>query len=147
MQNQSYNTTIKTLKPAQKVFNKINETDKWWTANFEGSNSVLGDTFKVTFGDTYMELKVVELIENEKITWLVTNSHKHFVNKTNEWNDTTINFKITEEGDTTTVMFEHIGLENTLECYEICCNGWNTYLQSSLKDLINTGTGLPDKKV
>ena len=146
MQNENYTTSIETAKSAGEVYKAINSVAKWWTENIEGSAQNAGDEFVLTFGSTSMKLKVQELVHNHKVVWLVTQSHKHFVTKTNEWDGTTISFEIKDDNGKIILLFNHYGLINTLECYDICCNGWNHYLFGSLKPLIETGMGNPDKR-
>ncbi|KOS06952.1 hypothetical protein AM493_13605 [Flavobacterium akiainvivens] len=138
----NYYALIETPKPSGELYTAINNVAGWWTENMEGNTQNVGDAFTVTFGETHMKLKVEALVPNQKVIWRVTDSHKHFVTRHNEWNGTQIVFEITGG----TITFNHFGLEPQLECYEICEGGWNHYL-ASLKLLIETGTGNADKKV
>ena len=148
MQNENYSTVIETAKTSNEVYSAINNVQRWWTENFEGASKKLNDEFTVTFGGSFIKLKVVELVNNYKVVWLVTDCYKHFLENKKEWVDTKICFDIVNEGnEKTKLIFTHFGLVNPLECYEICCDAWNGYLQGSLKSLINTGIGKPDKEV
>lgn len=148
MQNENYSTIIETSKTSNEVYTAINNVQQWWTENFEGSSKKLDDEFTVTFGETFIKLKVVELVNNYRVVWQVIDCYKHFLKNKKEWVDTKIYFDIINEGnEKTKLIFTHVGLSDPLECYEICCDAWNGYLQGSLKNLINTGTGTPDKKV
>ena len=148
MQNENYSTVMETAKTSNEVYTAITNVKKWWTENFEGASKKLDDEFTVTFGETFIKLKVVELVNNYKVVWLVTDCYKHFLENKKEWVNTKICFDIFNEGnEKTKLIFTHLGLVNPLECYEICCDAWNGYLQGSLKSLINTGIGKPDKEV
>ena len=139
---------METTKTANEVYSAINNVQAWWTENFEGTSTRLNDEFTVTFGETFIKLKVVELVTNYKVVWQVTDCHKHFLKNKREWVDTKICFEIAKQGiEKTRLTFTHFGLSDPLECYEICCDAWNGYLQGSLKNLINTGQGTPDRKV
>lgn len=82
------------------------------------------------------------------MVWQVTDSYKHFLQNKKEWIGTKIHFDIANENNTgSKLTFIHVGLSNPLECYEICRDAWNGYLQGSLKSLVTTGKGSPDKKV
>lgn len=147
-QTENYTTELTTDKTPNEVYTAINNVPLWWTENFEGSATKLGDAFTVTFGETYIKLKVAELVNNYKVVWEVTDCHKHFLQNKKEWAGTCIVFDIANEGNQQTKLsFTHIGLSSPLECYEICCDAWSGYLQGSLKKLIETGKGTPDKKV
>ena len=148
MQNENYSTILETAKTSNEVYSAITHVKNWWTENFEGASIKLNDEFTVTFGETFIKLKVVELVNNYKVVWLVTDCYKHFLENKKEWINTKICFDIVNEGnEKTKLIFTHLGLVNPLECYEICCDAWNGYLQGSLKSLINTGIGKPDKEV
>ena len=148
MGQENYSTALETSKTSNEVYTAINNVPLWWTENFEGSSKKLNDEFTVTFGETYISLKVVELVNNYKVVWEVTDCFKHFLKNKKEWVGTKINFDIANEGnEKTRLNFTHFGLSSPLECYDVCCDAWNGYLQGSLKNLINTGKGTADKKV
>jgi len=148
MEKKNYSTVIETTKTSNEVYSAINNVQKWWTENFEGASTKLADGFTVTFGETFIKLKVVELVNNYKVVWQVTDCYKHFLKNKKEWVDTKICFDIANEGnEKTKITFTHFGLSNPLECYDVCCDAWNGYLQGSLKNLINREIGTPDKKV
>jgi hypothetical protein len=148
MQQENYSSVIETSKTSNEVYSAINNVQQWWTENFEGNSKKLNDEFTVTFGETFIKLKVVELVNNYKVVWQVTDCYKHFLKNKKEWVDTKISFDIVnEDNENTKLTFTHFGLTNPLECYEICCDAWNGYLHGSLKNLINIGNATPDKKV
>lgn len=144
----NYSSTMQVPNTSNDVYTAINNVPLWWTENFEGGSKKLNDEFTVTFGETFIKLKVIELVNNYKVVWEVTDCFKHFLKNKKEWVGTTICFDIAnEENKTAKLTFTHYGLSSPLECYEVCCDAWNGYLQGSLKSLITTGKGSPDKKV
>lgn len=147
MQNNSFTTIITTKKTTNDTFMAIKNIPGWWTENVEGKTTKINDEFKVTFGDTYIQLKLIEQLTNYKIVWEVTDGHKHFLKNKKEWVGTKICFEIENvNNEETKISFTHFGLKNALECYDICTDAWNGYLLGSLKKLIETGVGAPDKK-
>ncbi|MDD2793634.1 MAG: SRPBCC domain-containing protein [Sediminibacterium sp.] len=143
-----YSTVMQVSKTSNDVYTAINNVSLWWTENFEGNSKKLNDEFTVTFGETFIKLKVIELVNNYKVVWEVTDCFKHFLKNKKEWVGTKICFDIVnEENKTAKLTFTHFGLSSPLECYDVCCDAWNGYLQGSLKNLIETGKGTPDKKV
>jgi hypothetical protein len=143
-----YSTLMQVPKTSNDVYTAINNVPLWWTENFEGGSKKINDEFIVTFDESFIKLKVVELVTNYKVVWEVTDCFKHFLKNKKEWVGTKISFDILNEGNKTAKLtFTHHGLSSPLECYDICCDAWNGYLLGSLKKLITTGKGTPDKKV
>ncbi len=145
---ENYSTTLAVTGTANQVYTAINQVPLWWTENYTGQSAKTNDSFTVTFGETFIDLKVVELVNNYKIVWEVTDCFKHFLKNKKEWVGTRICFDIeNQNNEKTQLTFTHVGLSKPLECYEICCDAWNGYLQGSLKSLLTTGIGTPDKKI
>jgi hypothetical protein len=97
----------------------------------------------VYFGETFITMKIVELIPGKKIVWQVIDCNKPWLKNTKEWNGTFINWDIAATGDKTQINFTHQGLVPEIECFGACSNAWNQYIQQSLLSLINTGKGQP----
>ena len=55
-------------------------------------------------------------------------------------------FEITRKDDKTELRFTHIGLVPSIECYDNCSGAWRFYVNDSLRSLIATGKGEPNKK-
>ncbi|MFD0939557.1 SRPBCC family protein [Pedobacter boryungensis] len=126
--------------PAE-VFNAIMNVGAWWQGEIKGSTKNLGDEFDYQMNDVHFSRqKLVELIPNEKVVWLVTDSKLSFSNQT-EWTGTKIVFEIKEINNKTQVRFTHEGLVPTFECYENCSWAWGALMQESLFSLITTGKG------
>src|SRR5688572_7457899 len=111
MKNQSFTLSFLVDESPQKVFEAINNVRGWWTPNLEGSTHRLNDEFEVRFGDVhYSKQKLTEVVQNEKVVWLVTDSKLSFVDNKNEWVNTRIIFEIAKTGGKTQVVFTHEGL-------------------------------------
>lgn len=133
--------------PSNAVYTAINNVTGWWTENMEGSSKRIGDTFTVTFSETYITLRVAEQRTNFRIAWEVIDCHKHFLQNPKEWVGTTVCFDIEQVNYVgSRVRFTHVGLVEPLACYDICSDAWGRYLLGSLKALITTGKGYPDQK-
>ena len=55
-------------------------------------------------------------------------------------------FEIAPREGKTEICFTHVGLVPEYECFDICSNSWGFYLYTSLRALIRTGRGLPNRK-
>lgn len=148
-EGQSFRTSFSVHATPEQTFNCINSVNKWWTENVEGGTKNLNDEFSVRFFEDvhYSKQRIVELIPNKKITWLVTESQLNFLEDKNEWDGTKIIFELVSLGDKfTRIEFTHLGLVPEIECYKDCSNAWTPYLQQSLFSLIETGKGQPTKR-
>ena len=148
MKEQDYHISITVDATAHEAFNCINSVTKWWTENLEGSSQKLDDEFIVRFGDVhYSRQKLVEVVPDKKVVWLVTDSKLNFIEDKQEWTNTKITFEISTQNDKTKIHFTHIGLVPEIECFDACSNAWSQYIHQSLWRLVTTGKGQPDKKV
>lgn len=144
MKEQNYTAAITVnAKPAE-VFKSINDISKWWTDDLEGNSQKLNDEFTVHFGDIHHSTqKLTELIPDQKVVWLVTESKLTFIKDQSEWKNTEIIFEIIPQGSRTHISFTHIGLVPEIECFNSCSKGWDYYFKGSLFKLLTEGKGTP----
>jgi len=142
MKNQDFTTTILVEQTPAAAYNAILNVRAWWSGlygeSFEGSSEKLGDEFSFLAGGGvhYTKQKLVELVPNKKVVWLVTEANLSFVEKTDEWNGTKISFEISQESGKTRIVFTHVGLVPEFECYDSCAPAWTQYMQERLVDVI-----------
>lgn len=138
MTNKNYTATIEVVKSPQVVFNHIKEVSKWWSKDFEGSSTKLNDEFIIHHpGRHYSKQKLIEVIPDKKIVWLVTESKLNWIeNNKEEWTNTKMIFEITVNGDKTVLHFTHEGLVPEKECYAMCEQGWNMVIKDWLFNFI-----------
>ena len=140
-------TTIVVDQSPEKVFNAINNVRGWWSEEIEGSTDKLNEVFFYHFEDLHhCTIKVIDLVPDKKVVWLVLDNYFKFTKDKTEWNDTKISFEISKEGDKTNIRFTHIGLVPAYECFTICRDAWTTYIQKSLLNLVTSGKGNPNGK-
>lgn len=147
---ENYKSTITLQASTSKIFTALTQKiHNWWTEMFEGAANKEGVEFTVRFGDNvYKTMQIAELVPNAKVVWYVKSSLIDIPELENkkEWEGTTIIWKITGNDETADLHLEHIGLNETVECYDICTNGWQQFT-NSLKLYVETGTGNPFKNL
>jgi len=147
MENKNFTRTLLVDKTPKEAFEAVNNVRGWWTENLKGSSQKLNDEFEVRFGDVhYSRQKLIEVVPDTKVVWLITDSKLSFLKDQKEWTDTKITFDISTQGDKTQVRFTHVGLVPEIECYDDCSNAWSDYINHSLRNLIVTGKGQPEPK-
>src|SRR5262245_38790789 len=146
MANKDFTTTLAVDQTPEEVFNAVNNVRGWWSETVEGGTEKLGDEFIYRHKDLhYSKQKLIEVVPNKKVVWLVTDSSLSFIKQKDEWTGTKISFEIMEKDGKTQLRFIHLGLTPEVECYKDCYGGWTYYLESLL-NLITTGKGHPDTK-
>jgi hypothetical protein len=129
--------------PAE-VFKAIKNISGWWSAGIEGRTDKLNDEFIYHYKDLhYAKMKLIELVPDQKVVWLLLDNHFKFTKDKSEWIGTNLVFDISRKDDQTEVRFTHEGLVPQYECYEVCKEAWTSYIQDSLYSLITTGKGQP----
>lgn len=144
---ENYSTTLLTDQRPETAFKAIKNFRAWWSEEIEGSTDQVGETFFYHYKDVHLcKLKLVELIPNKKLVYQVLDNQFNFVKDKSEWIDTKLVFDISTANGKTKVQFTHEGLVPDYECYNVCRDAWTSYLQGSLKSLIETGKGKPNPK-
>lgn len=141
MDSKSLQINIEFEKTPAYIFDCIRLVSKWWSADFEGNSAQLNDEFAIHHpGAHYSNQKIVEIMPNKKIVWLVTESTLHWLKgDKHEWTNTRMIFDIAAKGDKTELRITHQGLTPEKECYERCSEGWNMVIRQRLIDFIVSG--------
>jgi hypothetical protein len=139
--SKSFSYTFASSKSPEAVFELLLDIDQWWSGIYsetiKGESHKIDDEFSFNAGEGahYSKQKLIELIPNKKIVWLVTDSNLSFLSETSEWTNTMICFNISKEGKQTKVTFTHDGLTPQVECYDACSGAWSQYLEKLEKKL------------
>ena len=152
MKNKNFTTTLIVDQTPEEVFNVVRNVRGWWSGyyseEFEGNTEKLNDefSFRAGGGAHYSRQKLIEVIPNKKVVWLVTDSNLDFLEKKDEWTGTKVVFDISTKANKTQLVFTHDGLMPEIECYNSCAPAWSQYLHNKLLPLITSGNGNTDKK-
>ncbi len=140
-----FKQTITIHASAHSVFEAlISEISKWWTKEFKGQSRNMLDEFTVRFGSSHKTMVVVGVMQDARVVWECLDAVIDLpeLDNKSEWEGTRMGWTIDEQDSYTELTLMHIGLTPELECYQVCEQGWNTYMQS-LKLYLETGTGKP----
>ena len=142
MSKPDFIATILVDQTPEEVFHAVNNVRGWWSGEIEGNTKTLNDEFSYRSGKFHFsKQKLIEVVPEKKVVWLVTESQLNFVKNKNEWTGTKIYFEISEQDTKTQLRFTHRGLIPGIECFGGCSNAWGKLIQQSLFSLITTGKG------
>lgn len=143
----NYTTTILVDKDISSAFRSIQNFRAWWSEEIDGITNMVGETFFYHYKDVHLcKLQLTEADIDKKLVYLVIDNAFNFTEDKTEWINTKLIFDLSTEGNKTQIVFTHMGLVPEYECYAICNDAWTSYIQGSLKELIETGTGKPNGK-
>lgn len=146
MQDQNLTASFTVDQTPEEVFVAINNVRGWWSGEVEGSTEKLGDEFTYRYKDIhYSKQRIIESIPGKRVVWLVLDSRLSFIKDKTEWNGTRITFEIDKKNGKTEIRFTHVGLVPADECFSACSDARSSYIKGSLRSLIKTGKGQPNK--
>lgn len=142
-----YTTSILVDHSPKEVFSAIINVRGWWSEEIDGRTDKLDEIFEYHYQDVhYTKFKIIEFVPNKKVVWAVLDNYFNFIDDKTEWLGNEVIFEISKDENKTKLTFTQRGLVPQYECYEICNNAWNGYVNFSLKSLIETGKGQPNQK-
>jgi uncharacterized protein YndB with AHSA1/START domain len=129
------NSSSKTVYEALTTQKGLSEI---WTKDCRVTPKV-GFINTIGFGDEKpTQFKITELLPNQKIVWICTESDP-------EWVGTCVTFELIEENGKTKVTLVHSGWRDVSEYYRWCNYNWSFFLYS-LKLFCEEGKGIPFQK-
>jgi uncharacterized protein YndB with AHSA1/START domain len=144
MTTTDYRTTIRIDAPADVVFGAITTPEAltaWWSP-VTGSGLTGGDLrFPMVADQPPLLIHVDEATRPTTVHWTVLECT--FMP---DWTGTRPTFTITPLGDNACELtFEHVGLNDELECKDMCSRSWNHFVRTSLRELAEGGPGAPNR--
>jgi hypothetical protein len=145
--DKSFTATIEVNKSNIEAFQSIKDFRGWWSEEIEGKTDTLNESFFYHYKDIHLcKIKLIEEVVGKKLVYLVVDNEFNFIQDKTEWINTKLIFDLTAKGSKTEVKFTHRGLVPEYECYNVCNEAWSGYINDSLKNFIETGTGNPNPK-
>ena len=147
MSDQNFTATITVDQSPEEAIEAVKNIRGWWSQQLEGSTDKLGDEFTYRLKDVHScKMKLVEVIPQKRVVWLVEDNYFKFTKDKTEWQGTKIVFDVFRKDKKTEVRFTHEGLVPEYECFDMCSKAWGSYLNGSLRNLIVAGKGQPNPK-
>lgn len=139
-----YRTTVRVNAPADVVFDLVTSAEKltaWWSPA-TGSGCAGGELrFPMVDGHPPLLIRVEEATRPTTVRWSVTECT--FMP---DWVGTRPVFTIAPLDDASCELtFEHRGLNDELECKDMCSRSWNHFVGTSLRELAEGGPGAPNR--
>ncbi|HET9895389.1 MAG TPA: SRPBCC domain-containing protein [Streptosporangiaceae bacterium] len=139
-----YRTTVRVNAPAGVVFDAVTTIEAlaaWWSP-VTGSGLAGGHLrFPMVAGEPPLLIRVVEATRPSTVRWTVAECT--FMP---DWVGTQPTFTITPLGaDACELTFEHLGLNDELECKDMCSRSWDHFVRTSLRELAEGGPGAPNR--
>lgn len=134
---------IELAAPPDRVYEAIATADgvrSWWTAGDVAEE--VGGVSRLSFGHGWTELRVEKLVPGREVEWACVAQRIEHFDPTDEWVGTRIRFRMEplDDGRRTRLEFLHEGLAG-LGCEEMCAKGWDHYVRTSLRGLVERGEG------
>jgi hypothetical protein len=146
MNDQNFTTTFTVDNTPEEAFAAITNVRGWWSEGIEGSTDKLDDEFTYRHEDVHRcKIRLTEVVPGKRVVWLVLDNYFDFTEDTTEWTGTQMTFDVSEKGNQTEIRFTHLGLVPAYECFDVCSNAWGSYINGSLRSLITTGKGQPNR--
>jgi hypothetical protein len=146
MSQANFSTVIEVSQSPEEVFSCISNVPKWWSKDYQGDSKHLNDEFIIHHPmQHHSKQRLVEVIPNKKIVWLITESTLYWLqgNK-EEWKNTRIIFDIESANEGTILHFTHEGLTPDKECFSMCEKGWSIVINEWLHHFITHGAESPE---
>jgi uncharacterized protein YndB with AHSA1/START domain len=139
-----YRTTVDINAPADVVFNAITDTEAltaWWSP-VTGSGLTGGELqFPMVADHPPLLVRVDEATVPTTVRWTVIECT--FME---DWVGTQPTFTITPvDNSSCRLTFVHRGLNDQLECKDMCSRSWDHFVATSLRELAEGGTGAPNR--
>jgi hypothetical protein len=147
MADQNFTVALSLDKTLEEVFQAVNNVRGWWSEEIEGATNGLGTEYTYHYEDVHRcKMKITEFVPGKKVVWLVLDNYFNFTEDKTEWKNTRVIFEFSRKDGKTQLRFTHEGLVPEYECFNVCSNAWGSYINGSLRSLIETGKGRPNRK-
>jgi uncharacterized protein YndB with AHSA1/START domain len=142
--NTDYGITVRVEASPDAVFDQLIRPEgltAWWS-QATGSGQPGGELqFPMVAGEPPLRVRVDEATPPTVVRWTVTECT--FMQ---DWVGTQPTFTITPlDAGSCELTFEHRGLNDALECKDMCSRSWDHFIGTSLREIAEGGPGAPNR--
>jgi hypothetical protein len=142
----SYSLELHLPVGPDQVLAAIHSPATWWSEGITGPTADVGDEFDYRYGTVHHSRIRISESSSERVVWLILENEFGFLEGEDEWIGTRCVFDVAPTESGTVLRFTHDGLFPHLACYDVCSQGWDHYVGSSLVAAITDGRGTPNAK-
>ena len=136
-----YETTVRVKASPDALFDAlttVNGLAAWWNPA-TGSGETGGELRFIMNAPEPLVIHVDEASRPTSVRWSVSECPFR-----PDWIGTRPTFTISPvDGETSELHFRQYGLNDELECIDMCTRSWNHYIRTSLRDYLEAGRGSP----
>jgi hypothetical protein len=137
--NTSYSIEITVAASPDEILATIHNPRSWWSEGITGSAGAAGDEFDYRYGTVhYCRVRIAES-GPQRVVWEILENEFGVVDGEDEWVGTRCVFDLVPGRGSTVLRFTHDGLYPHFSCYDVCSQGWDHYIGSSLAAALTDG--------
>jgi hypothetical protein len=142
----SYCIEITVAASPDEILATIRNPRSWWSEGITGSAGAAGDEFDYRYGTVhYCRVRIAES-GPQRVVWEILENEFGVVDGEDEWVGTRCVFDLVPGQGSTVLRFTHDGLYPHFSCYDVCSQGWDHYIGSSLAAALTDGQGHPTRR-
>src|SRR5688500_16848606 len=109
MATKHFTTTLEVEQSPNEIFKAITNVRGWWSEDIEGDTDKPDDEFSYHYEDVhYCKMKLIEVVPEKKVVWLVLDNHFNFIEDKNEWKGNKVVFEIVKTENGTALQFSQL---------------------------------------
>ena len=142
--NTSYSTEIAVPASPEETLAVVRDPRRWWSEGITGRAGAAGDEFEYRYGTVHRCRVRIAESEPQRVVWEILENEFGSIDGEDEWVGTRCVFELEPVHSGTVLRFTHDGLYPHFVCYEVCSQGWDHYIRSSLASALTHGRGAPN---
>ena len=139
-----YSATITVpLAPNDAARRIYDDLERWWSTRVDRHPG----GFTVRFNASHVTFAIDPAGTDDAFNWTCTAAHMIIedVHDASEWAGTRVRWQVDPEGTGSRITLTHEGLNDQIDCYDVCTRGWQHFFETSLRDHLSGGKAAPER--